>query len=559
MSSVGAKMRDHSCCLFRFEARITEIRLDGSSTGQSWLFTKAIFCYAAKLATFVSSIIKLAPMMDRRSFMSRMVAGFAVCGQTSFLRSTFAAVVPAALATDPLRPQYHLLPAANWMNDPNGPIYWKGKYHMFYQYNPNGAYWGDMHWGHAVSPDMVHWEHLPVALAPTPGGPDAAGCFSGTAVIDGDHVAVLYTGVVSVPENEATIRDGEHSFRESQCLAISSDDDLTTWTKQPQPVIAAPPEGIDVSGFRDPSPWRQDDWWYMAVGSGIRGKGGAVLLYRSRDLQHWEYLHFLAQGTGNGKQTANPVDSGDMWECPDFFPLGDKHVLIHSAEGKSFWQVGTFDTERLLFHPERSGLLDDGSFYAPKTQLDANGNRTLWGWIPETRPQNEYQTAGWAGMMSLPRVLTLDEKNNLKMVPHPALKQLRTRSEPKKSTSIKKCCGEVLCRLRTSSPIAFSIQGERGVGNVLHLEYHPDQPDKIQLAGAQLTLPNIPVELELHLFVDGSILEVFIQSQMAYTKRFYFSGLSAPDLSIHVTGEAADSSGLEIWQLTPISKDRLSR
>lgn len=162
-------------------------------------------------------------------------------------------------------------------------------------------------------------------------------------------------------------------------------------------------------------------------------------------------------------------------------------------------------------------------------------------------------------MMSLPRVLTLDEKNNLKMVPHPALKQLRTRSEPKKSTSIKKCCGEVFCRLKTSAPIAFSIQGERGLGNVLHLEYHPDQPDKIQLAGAQLTLPNIPVELELHLFVDGSILEVFIQSQMAYTKRFYFSGLSAPDLSIHVTGEAADSSGLEIWQLTPISKDRLSR
>ena len=87
-------------------------------------------------------------------------------------------------------PQFHLLPHANWMNDPNGPIYWNGQYHMFYQYNPDGAYWGNMHWGHAVSPDMVHWRHLPVALAPTPGSPDADGCFTGTAVIqDGasDH------------------------------------------------------------------------------------------------------------------------------------------------------------------------------------------------------------------------------------------------------------------------------------------------------------------------------------------------------------------------------------
>jgi hypothetical protein len=84
-------------------------------------------------------------------------------------------VLTIPLARDPNRPQFHLLPATNWMNDPNGPVFRKGKYHMFYQYNPNGAYWGDMHWGHAVSPDMVHWKHLPIALAPTPGSADATG------------------------------------------------------------------------------------------------------------------------------------------------------------------------------------------------------------------------------------------------------------------------------------------------------------------------------------------------------------------------------------------------
>src|SRR5262249_62291113 len=88
----------------------------------------------------------------------------------------------ARLAADPLRPQCHLLPSKNWMNDPNGPIFWKGRYHMFFQYNPYGAVWGNMHWAHAVSPDMLHWRHEPVALAPTPGWEDADGCFTGSAV-----------------------------------------------------------------------------------------------------------------------------------------------------------------------------------------------------------------------------------------------------------------------------------------------------------------------------------------------------------------------------------------
>ena len=94
------------------------------------------------------------------------------------------------LASDPMRPQFHLLPAKNWMNDPNGPIWWKGQYHLFYQLNPHAAVWGDMHWGHAVSPDMVHWRHQPIALAPTPSGPDSEGCFSGSAVlIDGKMIS----------------------------------------------------------------------------------------------------------------------------------------------------------------------------------------------------------------------------------------------------------------------------------------------------------------------------------------------------------------------------------
>jgi beta-fructofuranosidase len=105
------------------------------------------------------------------------------------------------LAADPLRPQYHLLPAHNWMNDPNGPIFFRGRYHMFHQYNPQGAIWGNMHWAHAISPDMIHWEQEPIAIAPTPDGPDRAGVFSGSAVLDHEKVIVIYTGVAPPPSD----------------------------------------------------------------------------------------------------------------------------------------------------------------------------------------------------------------------------------------------------------------------------------------------------------------------------------------------------------------------
>jgi len=270
------------------------------------------------------------------------------------------------LASDPRRPQFHLLPAANWMNDPNGPIFWKGHYHMFFQYNPNAAVWGDMHWAHAISPDMIHWKHLPVALSPTPGGPDADGCFSGTATVRNGVATVIYTGVQTVPadraEAEATLRDGHNNFRETQLYATSTDSELRTWTKRPTPVIAAPPPGMHVTGFRDPAPWREPalypDGWLMAVGSGEAGKGGEALLYKSPDLQNWEYLHAVAEGPGRSTSDTNPVDSGEMWECPDLFPLGGKHVLIYSTEGKVTWKVGEIDPKELIFHEQQSGLLD---------------------------------------------------------------------------------------------------------------------------------------------------------------------------------------------------------
>jgi len=194
---------------------------------------------------------------SRRHFLTGLLATstaatIAKPSQFSFLfDQSNAAKLRAKLASDPLRPQFHLLPAANWMNDPNGPIFWNGNYHMFFQYNPNAAVWGDMHWAHAVSPDMIRWKHLPVALAPTKGGDDQDGCFTGSAAEDNGTATIIYTGVKSTTSELATLRDGTHNFREVQCLATSTDPQLRTWKKLAAPILTAPQEP-QLAGFRDP-------------------------------------------------------------------------------------------------------------------------------------------------------------------------------------------------------------------------------------------------------------------------------------------------------------------
>jgi len=476
------------------------------------------------------------------------------------------------LANDPLRPQYHLLPAANWMNDPNGPIYWNDRYHMFYQYNPNGAFWGDMHWGHAVSTDMVHWKHLPVALAPNPGGPDAEGCFTGTCVVQEGKVVVIYTGVQASAMKQATIRDANPPLRETQCLAIANDPDLTSWTRLPAPVIAELPAGIEVNGFRDPSPWKQGDWWYTVLGSGIANQGGAVLLFRSKDLRSWEFVHLLAS-KNDGAPSFDPFDPWDVWECPEIFSLGGKHVLICSTGGKAYWRSGTLDPATMRFHSEQAGILDYGSFYAPKTQLDKAGNRIIWGWISEARPVNEHKAAGWAGMMSLPRVLTLGSDGRLRTSVAEEVNALRksrqvldiTHDEEKNQRQIdamrlKGCAGEIQCEVqRTSAPFTLVLAGSAAdAAPWLTLEYDPGHRGQIAIDGRR-----IPVALgdqesfELHFYVDGSVIETFVNRQACLTERFYYTG-SAQDLRLRWTGKTSNIVSLTVWQLSPISADRLT-
>ena len=429
-----------------------------------------------------------------------------------------------------------------------------------------------MHWGHAVSADMVHWKHDPIALVPTPGGPDSEGCFSGSAVVFNGVPTFIYTGVQNAPPDQVTIHDGTDKLREVQMLATAADDDLLRWNKLADPVIATLPPRIKVTGFRDPCPWKEEDGWYLGVGSGERGKGGCVLLYRSQDLRDWEYLHPLLWGKANGKQSVNPCDSGEMWECPDFFPLGDKHCLLYSSEGQVIWTIGHYDRKAHVYTPEQHGLLDHGAYYAPKSFLAPDGRRILWGWIPERRPVAEFSAAGWAGLMSLPRVLAVGDDGRLRMTVAKEVQQLRREERRVQVGSGQKenreiglaelasCCGELkLSARKTGAPFEIQFAGADR-SSWFQIRYDPSYPAQIFIDGQSVSIDSSEKdELELDAFVDGSAIELFLDDRQASTKRFYYAGTSAQTSRITWRGNSEDLASCSSWKLAPISSDRLTR
>lgn len=310
------------------------------------------------------------------------------------------------VARDPYRLGYHLMAPANWMNDPNGLIQFKGEYHIFYQHNPFSPEWGPMHWGHAISKDLVHWEHMPIALAPSEEY-DIGGCFSGCAVDDNGTLTLIYTGHV----------DGRDP-KEVQCIATSIDGiHFTKYDKNPV-INEVPVDGSQ--DFRDPKVWKYNNIWYMVVGSGKDGKG-KVLLYRSQDLRKWDYIGPVAESDGN---------KGYMWECPNLFPLNDKHVLIISPIGmngaKNIYITGEMDYKTGKFVEEYYEEIDYGDdFYAAQTFLDDKGRWILIGWMGMWNTKIPTKDNGWAGAMTIPRVITLLPGGKLSFQPVPELQKLR--------------------------------------------------------------------------------------------------------------------------------------
>ena len=322
------------------------------------------------------------------------------------------------------RQRYHFMAPAGWLNDPNGCIYHKGIYHLYYQHNPYAPVWGTMHWGHATSTDLVHWQHKPIALAPSefydnhPGG----GVFSGSIIENGNGLLCAFYTAATNPGT---------GFMQTQCMAESSDHGQTFKKFKGNPVIARVPEGISTD-FRDPKVIRYGDYWYMVLGASI-GKGarnggeGCACLYRSDNLLKWDYCGIIARSEGR---------YGTMWECPDLFPLGDKWVLIFSPmfmeNRKAVYLIGEMDFDIPRFTILNDGEIDWGcEYYAPQSLVDDKGRRILmawqngWDWMPWWNNFGPTAAEGWCGCMALPRSVSLDAESRLVSNPVSELEQLR--------------------------------------------------------------------------------------------------------------------------------------
>lgn len=292
-------------------------------------------------------------------------------------------------------PKYHIFPIKGWMNDPNGLVYFKGQYHVFYQYYPKDSQWGPMHWGHVVSKDLIHWKTEPIALYPD----IEDGCFSGSAIVKDNNLFLIYT---SHNEN----KDG--LITENQKLAISEDG--IHFAKFPQPIIVN--DTNDIHDFRDPKVFERDGKYYTIVGTKNKENMGQVKLYSSPDLYNWKFCSILTQSKSTN-------DEGYMWECPDIFRINGEDVLLFSPQGikaketefKNLYQTGyllgqmDWNARKLVREKDFKELDSGHDFYATQTFLTPDGRRILFGWLDMWESKFKEQEEGWAGMLTFPREL----------------------------------------------------------------------------------------------------------------------------------------------------------
>lgn len=327
--------------------------------------------------------------------------------------------------TEEKRPAFHLSSRTGWMNDPNGFSRYDGKYHMFYQYHPYDSHWGPMHWGHAVSEDLLHWEYLPAALAPDEFY-DMDGCFSGSAItLDDGRQLLMYTGVLK--ERQA---NGGFCEVQTQCVAVGDGMDYEKYEKNPVLDEKDLPEGGSRIDFRDPKMWRKADGTFCcAIGNRAADDSGQILLYTSQDGFSWKFKKVLI---------SNQNRYGKMWECPDFFTLDGKGVLLTSPqdmlpEGFEYHNgngtlcvIGTFDEETDTFTEEKNQAIDYGiDFYAPQTVEAPDGRRIMIGWMQNWDTCSlRMPDQPWYGQMSLPRELSI-KNGRLYQSPIRELEKLR--------------------------------------------------------------------------------------------------------------------------------------
>lgn len=435
-------------------------------------------------------------------------------------------------AKDRYRLNYHLTPPKGLLNDPNGFIYYKEKYHLFYQWNPFACEHGNKFWGHFISDDLCNWKEVEPALTPDTKY-EKNGCYSGSAFEYNDELYLFYTG---------NVKYSNKSRDSYQCLAKSKDG---IKFEKLGPVIEKPPKGY-TKHFRDPKIWKRNNIWYMVIGAQTIDKQGRVLLYISTNLKKWKYIKEIA-----GSKVNKLLEFGYMWECPDFFELGGVDILLVSPQGieedkdkynnkyQTGYFIGNFNWENNKFDHGDFFEMDRGfEFYAPQTTLDSKKRRLLFGWMgmPE-RDDEPTKKYGWIHAMTLPREL-IYKNNKIYQRPVEELKKLRKNKveyydiNVEKEISLDKIEGDSYelivemsdikkrtgIRVRTSetekTDIYVDVENKK-------LVFDRNQSGE-GYKGIRKCDLKIVDKIKLHIFMDKSSIEIFVNDgEEVFTSRIF--------------------------------------
>lgn len=466
------------------------------------------------------------------------------------------------LAADPYRPLYHFSPPENLMNDPNGLCQWQGRYHLFYQFIPEGC--EDALWGHTVSDDLVHWRDLPPALYPD----KEKQCWSGQTLVEADRVIAIY-----------------HGLEAGNSIATASDPLLLNWKKHPgNPVIPIVPVDDNGAPYRvfDPCIWREDDGYYALSGSYTHGTlkedcRGAEYLFHSKDLAEWESLGTLVE-------CGFHTEPGEDGAVPNFLPIGNgKHMLLffsHKRAGQYY--IGDYNQARHRFIPDSHGRMNYGpwcigSLHAPTAAIDDQGRFLAFFNVWEGKPPE-----GWNNVMTLPRHLSLEADNSLRIEPAAEIESLRFDhccTEPMTIPGngeivLEKVRGKAieleaviepgmarevgLCVLRSPDGAErtrislFQKEGQRPGTSALQIDVSEASLRSDVFARTPETGPFILEAgevLRLRVFVDRSIVEVFANGRQCLTLRAYPERPDSNGVSVFTRGGAAKLVSLDSWQM----------
>jgi Beta-fructosidases (levanase/invertase) len=462
------------------------------------------------------------------------------------------------------RPKYHLLPDANWTNETHGLIYYNHQYHIFNQKNASNLMLRQINWGHFTSPDLINWTEQKPILRPEPRF-DQNGIWSGHLVLNNQGIPAIFYSA------------GGDKFGIG--MALPKDSTLLNWKKfEGNPVILGQPEGYTRTDMHDPYLWKVGDKWYMCIGFGIEKAGkqnGALLLYSSLDLKKWNFQHLLFEG--------NPeVDnSGVFWEMPVFRKMGDKYILLvnkvpnNGVPARAMYWVGDFKNEKFVpDNPVPKNLEVINRLLSPSVATDKDGLTTAIAIIPDEIGGEAAYRQGWSHLYSIPRVWNLKE-DKISQSPHPALKELRETHKAIQKTTIEsnnpvfidkdhqqlevqativpngsKKFGFVICENADNSEFTklyYDAEKHEMVVDQTHSSLKKHIPLSVRKDDYTL---DVTQPVDFHIFMDGSVVEVFINNEDAFSTRIFPSKKSSNQVEIFSEGGNVEASA-DVWILRP--------